>query len=824
MTARRYTDPVYLQYIWDSVEIPSADQICNFDHILRYIRSEKDPKFSASKLQEQLGNAVRDNCIVMNDSHYRRPDWSSLLTKSSHDSYCFHCHLPGPVINCSTCFRVYHEVCYKRSFEVNSFFDFPDEKYRPSNGSASSCIICRRLNDTQLRNETKPNLRKIFKIIEEKMQGKVSWLNLCTVGYVEELNRNKYFCIKQINTNIIASKLSEGYPTRTHLLVDLDLLVHNVAIIYGTKAEMTITARNLRSTILKELKESSYCADCYVRSNGGRPDRFQISKACPRPHELVWYQYGSWAFRPCKVLYKSDESYELISFDNRRERLSAQKNNVFLLSTSPSNLGMTVNSALKRALQDVKIYVENQRKLTPEFEFDVSVLNCDVGSKPSKQSDDTDAFQLKKSRKSTTTTPKTSSKRSSISSPYPKGKSDNFYEKAPAASVAARVTPSFRPASSPDENITPSTSSTAFRSARVYSSDTTSDSEENSVSSSDSDSDYPPAKRPTSTTYRPTSSSMTKVSTSPAVPSTKKIKSITFSSSTAVPSATRVFSSRATVTDSDSEPSSSPLESSESPRLNKPSPLPICRKRSISSSSSSSSSSCSSVSSASSAKSVLSSLTNSKKLKATSTSKLVTKSVQQASGRPPKKNQHINGSAVDNVKGLLKRASKKNDTNILTAAKVPSFDSKRNFIPPAAATTNSNNNGVPSISSVSPAALSSSSGIGSTVDASPVDVNCNGHNCTNHTAAEDHVRQLIASNAENEKLKKQIRELQHQMQEMGERHARELEEAKKHEWCRRCLKKSIYYCCPGASYCSTDCQKADWTAGHSSFCRRLTDF
>lgn len=147
-----------------------------------------------------------------------------------------------------------------------------------------------------------------------------------------------------------------------------------------------------------------------------------------------------------------------------------------------------------------------------------------------------------------------------------------------------------------------------------------------SSSSSDSDSDYPPpAKRPTSTTYRSTPSSTTKVSTSPAVPSTTKTRSTTFPLPGAVPSATHPFSSRAVVTDSDSEPSSSPLESSESPQLIKPSPpLPICRKRGISSSSSSSSSN--SVSSASSAKSVLSSLTNSKKM-TVSASKSTTKPV-----------------------------------------------------------------------------------------------------------------------------------------------------------------------------------------------------
>lgn len=82
----------------------------------------------------------------------------------------------------------------------------------------------------------------------------------------------------------------------------------------------------------------------------------------------------------------------------------------------------------------------------------------------------------------------------------------------------------------------------------------------------------------------------------------------------------------------------------------------------------------------------------------------------------------------------------------------------------------------------------------------------------------------MAANAENEKLRKQIKDLQRQILEMGEQHAQELKEAKRHEWCRLCLKRSMYYCCPGASYCSTDCQKADWDAGHSQFCRRLHNF
>lgn len=253
------------------------------------------------------------------------------------------------------------------------------------------------------------------------MRGKNPWRNLYTVGYVEEMNRNNYFCTKQMNTRIITEKLRstsspDGYPTRTHILADLDLLVHNAAIIYGSKAEMTATARSVRSILQKELRESSLCVNCYMRSKGGRPDQRQIVQACPRPHELIWFQYGSWSFRPCKVLYKTDEGCEVVCFDVRRERLFAPTKTVFKMNTSPLNMGMRITPPLKRALLDVKKYVENQRMVTPDFVFEDSLLNCDVPPDSPTHSDYADDFPEKKSRKSSRAAPKRRRPASSLSS------------------------------------------------------------------------------------------------------------------------------------------------------------------------------------------------------------------------------------------------------------------------------------------------------------------------------------------------------------------------------------------------------------------------
>ena len=49
----------------------------------------------------------------------------------SHDWYCFDCHLPGEVMECDGCFRVYHTRCLT-------------EEQRPRDSSAhGQCVICR---------------------------------------------------------------------------------------------------------------------------------------------------------------------------------------------------------------------------------------------------------------------------------------------------------------------------------------------------------------------------------------------------------------------------------------------------------------------------------------------------------------------------------------------------------------------------------------------------------------------------------------------------------------------------------------------------------
>lgn len=54
-------------------------------------------------------------------------DWET----ESHDWYCFECHLPGDVLTCDNCFRVFHLKC------------LTDECKPRDGGSHWQCVVCR---------------------------------------------------------------------------------------------------------------------------------------------------------------------------------------------------------------------------------------------------------------------------------------------------------------------------------------------------------------------------------------------------------------------------------------------------------------------------------------------------------------------------------------------------------------------------------------------------------------------------------------------------------------------------------------------------------
>ncbi|KAL5107589.1 Zinc finger MYND domain-containing protein 11 [Taenia crassiceps] len=841
MCTRRYTDPVYLQFIWDAIE---------------FVRNERDPKCDAEKLSEQLGNALRDKCITLSGSRYKKADWSSISPFSGHDS-------------------VYHESCFRRAFEANTFITFPDEHYQDldvSGGVTSSCPTCRRLAKTHLDKETtSSDLRSIYSVALERMRGKAPWRTLYTVGYVDEFNRNRYFSFKQMNTRIITDKLrngpsSEGYPNRTHILADLDLLIHNAAVIYGPKADMTNTARHIRSLVQKELRESSLCVDCYLRSKGGKPDQRQIVEACRKAHKMIWFQYSSWSFRPCKVLYQTNDGYEVICFDGRRERQFVPLNNAVAMTFSASHLGMRITAPLRRALVEARTYVENQRKITPDFNPGEGLMLCDIPVE-SLESNYFDGSNLvkKASLKVGSKRPRVHTKR--------KSSSQTGHFSATNAGTTSRTetildkprVPTPSPSASCDTLRPVSTVPLTHRLSNNEYSSSLSDSDNNSSisscssSSSTSDSKCPLSKRPSyrSVAISPAAkkavlSSRSSDSTTPAT--TAKVAAAASQAplpkSAVVPS-NRSFLSRPVVTDSDSDPTSSPLESCSSRPVGRSLPSPTRKRRNISSSSSTASSGTMVESDSSLLENNGPKLNwrktgsaNGKIKRPPKSSKMaqIELNSEKSNSRRPKDaapsitaqesavltSEDSKNTSAKKGRKVCDPCSSVSKLNSRSHATVDNNSTKRNPLPPVSATTSS-------VSSVSPAALSSSSGIGSSVsgdtksvETSPGDLQCNGHSGGTHgdstvIKSEDRSQRSVherleALTLERDIANRRLRELEQYIKDMEQRHEKEILQTKRSAWCVRCLKQAYYYCCPGVAYCSVNCQMKDWNMGHSRVC------
>lgn len=130
LTKRRQADTKAIQHLWAAIEIiRNQKQIANIDRITKYM--SRVHGMHPKETTRQLSLAVKDGLIVetltvgckgskagIEQEGYWLPgdeiDWET----ETHDWYCFECHLPGEVLICDLCFRVYHSKCLSDEFRL----------------------------------------------------------------------------------------------------------------------------------------------------------------------------------------------------------------------------------------------------------------------------------------------------------------------------------------------------------------------------------------------------------------------------------------------------------------------------------------------------------------------------------------------------------------------------------------------------------------------------------------------------------------------------------------------------------------------------------
>uniref|UniRef100_A0A8C5BX77 Zinc finger MYND-type containing 11 n=1 Tax=Gadus morhua TaxID=8049 RepID=A0A8C5BX77_GADMO len=316
---KRQADPKVVQYVWAAIEvIRNQKQIANMDRISKYLSRVfgMHPKETG----RQLSLAVKDGLVVetltvgckgskagIEQEGYWLPgdemDWEA----EDHDWYCFQCHLPGEVVSCDGCFRVYHLKCLGETDKTRD----PHTQWH--------CLVC--------RGSKKKILSK------------------------QEMCRYLRFIV----TRMKERNLSEGrYKNFEEFKADAQQIVHNTAILFGVHSDQAEIARLLYSDTCHELNELMLCKNCFYLSNA-RPDNW-FCYPCSPVHEVVWAKMKGFGYWPAKVLQREDNQVDVRFFGHQHQRAWIPADNIQDIKVSVQQLQVKRSNGWKKACEELQLY------------------------------------------------------------------------------------------------------------------------------------------------------------------------------------------------------------------------------------------------------------------------------------------------------------------------------------------------------------------------------------------------------------------------------------------------------------------------------------
>uniref|UniRef100_A0A452QKI4 Zinc finger MYND domain-containing protein 11 n=1 Tax=Ursus americanus TaxID=9643 RepID=A0A452QKI4_URSAM len=299
----------------------------------------------------QLSLAVKDGLIVetltvgckgskagIEQEGYWLPgdeiDWET----ENHDWYCFECHLPGEVLICDLCFRVYHSKCLS-------------DEYRLRDSSSHwQCPVCRSIKK---KNTNKQEMSTYLRFIVSRMKERAIDLNKKGKDNKHPMYRRLVHSAVDVPT--IQEKVNEGkYRSYEEFKADAQLLLHNTVIFYGADSEQADIARMLYKDTCHELDELQLCKNCFYLSNA-RPDNWFCYPCIPN-HELVWAKMKGFGFWPAKVLQKEDNQVDVRFFGHHHQRAWIPSENIQDITVNVHRLHVKRSMGWKKACDELELH------------------------------------------------------------------------------------------------------------------------------------------------------------------------------------------------------------------------------------------------------------------------------------------------------------------------------------------------------------------------------------------------------------------------------------------------------------------------------------
>ncbi|KAG8197419.1 hypothetical protein JTE90_014904 [Oedothorax gibbosus] len=425
---RRQGCPQTALHMWDAIAyIRQQKQIPNVDRLSGYMKRVYN--LNPPDFERQLKFAVSDELVVLKKSvgckgakvgieqdGYRIPDEEQ--ERDGHDWYCFECHRGGEVILCSTCHRVYHELCVSDDSET------------------FVCPVCKENPEKFIATFKKSELNTLLSFTCIRLKEKTRELHRIPHPDDEKW-RYTYLIYEPMDLITMEDKMKNcEYVSLAEFYTDAQQIVHNVSVYFGMQSTIAEMARQMLIDCEYDLAEIVRCANCYKMSNS-KNNKLWFCQPCDPPHELVYAKLRGYPYWPAKIIKKYDTWYDVRFFGAKHQRGQIDLGFVKPISTSYKKLGVKKTASFDRAYNELR---HHMRLVEEASKKDPSAKN----QSPTKILEEVNGVAMQDSpklkngpgrkRKSTTTpaAAKAPSAKKPVTVPVKKNK--KFYQESPTSS------------------------------------------------------------------------------------------------------------------------------------------------------------------------------------------------------------------------------------------------------------------------------------------------------------------------------------------------------------------------------------------------------
>uniref|UniRef100_A0A8C9R7C5 Zinc finger, MYND-type containing 11 n=1 Tax=Scleropages formosus TaxID=113540 RepID=A0A8C9R7C5_SCLFO len=296
MVKKRQADPRVVQSIWAAIEvIRNQKQIANVDRISKYLSRVfgVHPKETA----RQLSLAVKDGLVV------------ETLTVGCKGS--------------------------KAGIEQEGYWLPGDE------------------TGSKKKNLNKQEMSKYLRFIVQRVRERAVDLNKKGKDTTQPMYRRLIHT--PLDVSNIQENVAEGkYKSFEEFKADVQLIVHNTAILFGANSDQAEIARLLYSDTLHELNELHLCRTCFYLSNA-RPHNW-FCYPCTPNHELVWARMKGFGFWPAKILQREENQVDVRFFGHQHQRAWIPADNIQDIQVSVQQLQVKRSAGWKKACEELALY------------------------------------------------------------------------------------------------------------------------------------------------------------------------------------------------------------------------------------------------------------------------------------------------------------------------------------------------------------------------------------------------------------------------------------------------------------------------------------